>query len=140
MIFRLLSSLSLINNKNLVDISPLSALGNLLQLDLDGNVISDLSPLSELNVTDLRVCGNEISDITPLGKLKKIERLSISYNPIKDISALRNVTTLLQLNAVVCPIEDFSPVDHVENVESWERNGQVSTYEIKDGTDSWSAY
>ena len=102
-----------------INISPLANLKNLVNLSIQNSELTDISALTELNVTDLNLSGNNINDISPLGTLPKIERLKLNDNPITDLSALKNTTTLLDLYIVNCPIKDFSPVAHVRSIEPY---------------------
>lgn len=76
------------------DVSGLSYLKNLENLNLTGNNISDISALSELkNLKKLDLCANPVKDITPLMGLSQLENLSFDKNniPDSDIEKLKNV-------------------------------------------------
>ncbi|MYH84112.1 hypothetical protein F4141_25795 [Candidatus Poribacteria bacterium] len=71
------------------DISPLSELISLVRLDLPRNEIVDLSPLSGLaGLTELYLNANMISDVSPLAELINLEWLDLRVNQIADISSL----------------------------------------------------
>ena len=77
-----LTSLELWGNK-ISDIKPLSNLTKLTSLYLSGNQISDTAPFSNLtNLTKLDLSGNQISDIKPLSNLTNLTSLSLSGNPL----------------------------------------------------------
>ena len=77
-----LTSLELWGNK-ISDIKPLSNLTNLTYLDLSGNQISDIQPLSNLtNLTFLDLSVNKISDIQPLSNLTKLTEVDLAKNPL----------------------------------------------------------
>ena len=64
-------------------------------LDLRGNSISDVSPLSGLTgVTDIALGGNSITDIGPLGELTGVTFLGVRENSIDDISAACGISPL----------------------------------------------
>ena len=72
---------------------------HLKRLDLDGNLISDLSPMASLtNLTSLSLSDNNISDISPLSGLTDLTYLELNYNPISDIFPLLGLTDLTYLN------------------------------------------
>ena len=82
-----------------LDISDLTGIEycvNLYHLDLDGNQISDISPLSGL--TNLGILGLgggiQISDISPLSSLTNLEVLTLSNSQITDLSPLSNLINL----------------------------------------------
>ena len=65
------------------DISALSNLRKLRELDLEFNKISDLTPLSELkNLEVLKLYNNRIRDLTPLASLTNLKELVIGKNPV----------------------------------------------------------
>ncbi|MDB9455141.1 trypsin-like peptidase domain-containing protein, partial [Dolichospermum circinale CS-541/06] len=64
-------------------------LTNLTELNLNGNQISDIKPLSNLtNLTSLNLWGNQISDIKPLSNLTNLTSLNLWGNQISDIKPL----------------------------------------------------
>ncbi|MCP4348338.1 MAG: TIR domain-containing protein [Desulfobacterales bacterium] len=106
------------------DISPLSALGYLTQLDLSDNQISDISLLSKLdNLTQLDLTSNEISDISSLSALINLTKLNLGSdlfalrdNEISDISPLSALGNLAQLNLSDNQISDISPLSALGNL------------------------
>ena len=80
------------------DITPLSKLVHLTDLDLGDNKITDISPLSGLtSLTRLMLVQNPISDITPLSKLVNLDYLYIGDSPISDLTPLYELKKLTQL-------------------------------------------
>ena len=64
----------------------------LVALDLPGNPISDISPLSNLTqLTWLNLSSNAISDVAPLSNLTQLTLLALENNSIQDISPLVNL-------------------------------------------------
>ena len=56
-------------------------------LQLDGNQISDVSPLASLtNLTDLDLGNNQISDVSPLASLTNLTDLGLYDNPLSQES------------------------------------------------------
>lgn len=77
------------------DIISLKHMTNLISLDLSGNQISDLTPLSGLKDLEwLKLSNNQISDLNPLSGLKDLEFLDLSFNQISDIKPLAELTEL----------------------------------------------
>ncbi|MFW0859183.1 MAG: leucine-rich repeat domain-containing protein [Dehalococcoidia bacterium] len=78
-----------IGNNQIVDISPLSGLINLVRLNLMDNQVSDLSPLSGLtNMTLLWLWDNQVTDLSPLVANRGIgagDRVWLHGNPL-DLS------------------------------------------------------
>jgi Leucine-rich repeat (LRR) protein len=100
------------------DLKPLSGLKNLTQLYLyDNKRISDLTPLSNLtNLTRMSLCYNQISDLAPLSKLTKLEWLELGDNQISDLKPLKSLTNLKWVGLKDNKIEDWSPVAHIPSV------------------------
>ena len=90
---------------------------NLTVLDLSGNVLSDISLLSDLtNLTALYLDGNAVWDISPLVGLTNLMSLSLDNNAILDISAVAGLTKLTQLVLSGNRISDISPLMDLTNL------------------------
>lgn len=97
------------NNKKVLSAAGIEYLPNLRHLDLGHNLISDLSPLSDLLKLDyLNIAHNKISDITPIEDLKTLTYLHLTGNMITDISTLASFTGLETLTIGENRIEDIS--------------------------------
>ena len=106
-----LTELNLFRN-TIADISPLSNLTELRVLDLSGNsYISDLSPLSGLTgMRTLHLYTNDVSDLSPLSGMTDLRWLDVSNNLIWDISPLSSLTELRGLALNNNAISDLSPL------------------------------
>ncbi|OQA28744.1 MAG: Internalin-A precursor [Verrucomicrobia bacterium ADurb.Bin345] len=93
------------------DLSPLSALNKLFYLEAPKNNIADLSPLSNMTQLTWAVFWeNDISDLTPVSNLVNLETFSVFSNNVSDISPLANLTKLTILELHDNPFGDYSPV------------------------------
>ncbi|MCD4819477.1 MAG: leucine-rich repeat domain-containing protein [Candidatus Cloacimonetes bacterium] len=150
-----LTHLTLYTNQ-IIDITSLSGLTNLIGLDLSNNKITDISALSNLtNLWSLRLYGNKITDISPLVEnidLGTSDRLFLEYNELTNPLSLEAIEVhipILQsrgfadltfpyvanLNAACYP----SPIRHAEDVSynselSWQGVESGTTYELYLGT------
>ena len=100
-----------LRSSEIVDVSPLAALTNLVELDLRDNRIVDVDPLASLtNLAFLYLDGNEIVDVSPLASLERLVELWLGRNQIVDVSPLAALTNvdglLLEGNEIV----DVSPL------------------------------
>ncbi len=80
------------NNNNVVsDLSPITNLTELREIDLGGNSISDLSPITKLpNLRTLYLGGNSTSDLSPLTKLPNLITLYLVPNLVAiDMASLQ---------------------------------------------------
>ncbi len=111
-----LQSLTLQGNQ-ISDLSPLANLEKLESLDLENNQISDLSPLANLpELTVLDLVNNQISDISALSGLTNLTDLGLSYNQISDLSSLANLSELTALFLVNNQISDISALSGLTNL------------------------
>ncbi|MCE2721287.1 MAG: leucine-rich repeat domain-containing protein [Anabaena sp. 49628_E55] len=108
-----LTTLDLEGNQ-ISDIKPLSNLTKLTSLDLSVNQISDIKPLSNLTkLTSLYLGENQISDIKPLSNLTNLTALSLLFNQISDIKPLSNLTKLTTLKLSGNQISDIKPLSNL---------------------------
>jgi hypothetical protein len=96
----------------ITDISALSGLTNLRDLNLHTNAITDVSALRRLtSLTELRINGNQIKDISALSGLTALTRLELTGNQITDLSALKGLTSLTGLDLRFNPeLSDIQPL------------------------------
>ena len=79
------------------DLEIVQYMPNLKSLDLEGQQISDISPLFNTNIEQLRLCCNPITSLEGIQKMKNLKELAISSTNITDISPvyeLNNLETL----------------------------------------------
>lgn len=86
------------NNAKL-DISAISNLTNLVNLNLNDNYITDTTPLTNLiNLEKLNLHGNDITDISALSNMSKLQELDISNNKISCLYSISNLHKMSKLN------------------------------------------
>ena len=87
-------------------------------LFLDGNQLSDLTPLSGLtSLTFLRLSYNDISDISPISGLTNLIHLDMSRNKISDLALLSGLTNLTFLSLGGNYISDLAPLKEMTGLE-----------------------
>ncbi len=107
--------------EDLVDLSPLSCLHTLQNLDLTGcRQLSDLSPLAglqTLQILDLSGC-EQLSGLSPLAGLHNLQDVSLYRNLLlSDLSPLSGLQKLQSLDLIDCPqITDLSPLADLQNL------------------------
>lgn len=80
------------NSLDETKLSPLQKLTNLTYLNLEDNLIKQVSALKGLtNLTYLNVSDNEITDFSPLKALIRLSTLYVSGNATQDYSSLRSI-------------------------------------------------
>ncbi len=88
-------------HERISDLTALSALTGLVELDLRDNHIEDVAPLAELErLRRLDLRENRIHDdgVAPLAALRQLDHLNVRGNYLNDISPLSEITTLRYLN------------------------------------------
>ena len=113
-------TLTALNNtvqKNITNLTGLEHAGNLVDVDLGGNEISDITSITKL--TQLRILyleGNKISDISPLKELTRLEKLYLGFNQISDITPLTGLTQLRTLTLAANEISNIRPLEGMTNL------------------------
>ena len=97
----------------------------------NSNSISDLSPLTKLtNLRDLNFGSNAVSDLSPLAGLTNLRVLYIYNNPISDLSPLTGLTNLESLYAWWVRVTDLSPLTRLTNLRALLIHGSGSISDI----------
>ncbi len=99
---------SLSENSNLEDLKYFK---NLEKLDLSFNGKNfNLTPISNLSkLEDLNLYGNSINDISPLENITSLKKLNLAANRISNIYTLKNLINLKTLKLNSNNIDDFTP-------------------------------
>ena len=98
-----------LSNLDLIDISLIADLVNLVDLSLGNNRIKDISPLENLRgLKSLYLSNNRISDISPLAGLGNLEELYLSHNMISGVDALSSLSSLFKVRLDHNRIKDVS--------------------------------
>ncbi|OOR09310.1 internalin [Bacillus cereus] len=107
-----LKKLTASNNKiNNDTIQGIQELKNLSVLILNDNEISSVEAISEISMlNELELIGNQVVDIEPLSKLKNLQWLNLSDNRIKDISIFASMLDLISLKLPGNEIQDIRPI------------------------------
>ena len=126
----------IVSHNGLKDVDFLGGVSNLddLFLNLQGNQIRDISPLSRLQEIYVLDLGNNIvEDLSSLSNLKKATHISVANNPIKDISALRNLK-IVKRKGVTSPDPGINIYGlKISNKEIKEIFGENAKYIYKKG-------
>ena len=89
----------MVSDAGLTDISAVAQLTMLESVSLQGNAITDISPLSGLTeLTFLNLSDNQITDVSALAGLTKLRTLYLDGNAITDFSPLEKLTALTTLS------------------------------------------
>ena len=107
------------NDTEVADLSPLAGLHNLEIINAEDTHISNLAPLAGLTkLRKLDTIKSDISDISPLAGLTNLTRLNLYASRVTDISPLRSLTKLTWLGfRYVNGISDYSPLAGLTNLK-----------------------
>ena len=93
------------------DLSPLTGLTKLKNLNICGKLISDLSPLTGLiNIEDLVLFNTDVSDLSPLTGFSKLRRLYFNHAPVSDLSPLAGLMNLENLQIFYAENPSLEPL------------------------------
>ena len=115
-----LTSLSYLNvgGNQVVDLKPLTNLMHLTGLNLWNNRVTDISPLSSLTaLTYLNLAANYVSDLRPLARLIHLDELDLFDNEIVNIAPLTDLKSLRHLILTENYVQDVSPLEGLTQME-----------------------
>lgn len=102
----------------LTDISALSGLKRLKELNFDRGKIADLNALAGLKqLTHLNANCNKITDLSGLAELNKLESLGLYENSIADVNALAGLKKLKVLDLCYNSLTEASALAYLSNME-----------------------
>lgn len=104
-----LVSLNLRGN-SVSDLSPLTSLESLAVLDLQHNQVTDIPSTGLESLSDLNLAGNQISDISALAEMTRMEYLNLSNNQVSDVSSLAELEYLAELALHGNTLTDVAPL------------------------------
>lgn len=105
--------------------SPLAGLTKLETLNVSGQFISNLYPISELkNLTALDISENEITTLSSIGHLEKLKILNATDNRLTVINSLSNLKALEKISLSNNPLSEgaMTALACLGNVSSVEAN------------------
>jgi len=94
-------------------------LTQLIQLNLGGNKLSDISPIKKLiklNALDLRCNQLSDSDIYPIKELKQLTKLDLSKNNLSNISSIKELKQLTNLDLSNNNLSNISIIKDLKNL------------------------
>jgi len=102
----------------ITDLSPIAGLTNLEVLYLFGNPeLSDIAPLSGLSLVELDLGYLQLTDLSPLANMTSLEMLLLDGNPeLSDISYLADLINLIFVDLTGTAVTDWEALEHVVDV------------------------
>ncbi|TDE92578.1 leucine-rich repeat domain-containing protein [Occultella glacieicola] len=100
----------------IVDLTGLDRLRELSSLDLTGNTVTDLTPLTGLDLWGVVITDNPVSDLTPLQGMATLTNLGASGTRVVDLTPLAGQATLAYLGLRGTGISDLRPLASMGNL------------------------
>jgi len=129
------------NEQDIVSLIGLEWFTELIELELYGNLIEDIQPISKLiNLKKLSLgklietfetytlyMGNSIVDISPIRNLTNLVKLDLSKNLISDLSPLSNLLLLTTLSLDSNKIVNVNPISNLTSISQlWLDENNIS--------------
>ncbi len=117
-------------------LADISKFRNLTDLAVCNQSITDLSPLTGMQITRLALGGNQISDLSPLKDLAYLNELYVGYNPLVQINALSECPLLRVLDVSGTSVMDLSPIARLELRSLYLKDSLCDDYSLLTGMPS----
>ncbi len=105
-------------HSGIASIQGLEYATNLTYLNLNGNQISDMSPVTGLTkLTHLDIWDAPINDISFVSGLTNLTFLSAGGNDVSDMSAVAGLTKLTSLSLECSQVSEVSGISEMKNIE-----------------------
>jgi Leucine-rich repeat (LRR) protein len=108
-----------LNFQGVPDRMKLQQIANLDKVIINENMsVSDLTPLTYLSrLKELQFTGTSVAQLDPVGKMTKLQALRCSKNPILSLEPLRSLHFLKELDISNTSVEDLTPLQGLEQLE-----------------------
>lgn len=104
-------------DQGISDLTGLEHAVNLKTLNLSGNIIGSIAPLSTMTaMLNLTLNSNQVSDVSPLNGMALIKELFLTDNQIIDAGPLSALTSMTRINLTKNNIIDISPLSSLVNL------------------------
>lgn len=126
-------------NTGIKDVSPLAGFRGVDELDISGNIITDLSPLDLPNLMTLKASYNKIAKLPNLSKLPGLSMLYLGHNPITDLKGIEGLGEIGLLEMGGTAVRDWSelaklPRLHMLSLNSLSHPASIATLPARDYT------
>jgi Leucine-rich repeat (LRR) protein len=117
MVFRCVGDATNRHRGDLLDLSPLAELSELVELDVSWNPVKDLTPLANAPLRILRCANTAVENLEPLLG-HELTELDISTTNVRDVRPLSGMP-LLELRCNNTRINDLSPLRNAPLKAIW---------------------
>jgi len=107
---RSLAALDLEGNE-ITDLTPIKGLKMIQTINLKKNKIKDIKPLAGLTALQyVHLEGNQVSDLKPLMKMKNLRTLYLTRNKVTDLKPISGLSKIWSLYLAGNKVKDLQPV------------------------------
>jgi Leucine-rich repeat (LRR) protein len=130
-----LSKVTVSENFQISDITPLQHLYRLTDLQFTGTTVAKLDPVTKMpKLKSLRCAKNPINDLTPLAGLPNLTELDFSNTQVEDLDALQNMMQLQVLKFSGTQVKNLKYLQKLVNMKEMEfYNTRVGNVDVLDG-------
>lgn len=115
-------------NGTLFSMEDVAKFPNLHILGIVDQKLFDLSILKQTTIETLVLSGNLITDLSPLTEMPCLSKLYLNGNPITDISVLSQIPTLKILDIGSTYVTDLSPINGINLQKLWLNDTPIADY------------
>lgn len=122
-----------ISDRDVYDISLLSKLTNLEELEFYNVNVKNLEPIANLmNLKELRLRRLPVSNLEPLRNLNNLKKLRLFEIPVRDIEPLRNLTKLEEIRMYDVDANNLDALFNLKNLKVlWLLNVPTSDKQVE---------
>lgn len=104
-----------LSGNEIVDLSPISGLKRLQSITLSKNQITDLKPLEELTAVQLLdIADNKVTQLDALAKMSNLRSLWLANNQVTSLAPLTALTKIWSLDVAGNGLTDIAPVGQLK--------------------------
>jgi Leucine-rich repeat (LRR) protein len=112
-----MQEIDLSGNLEITDLSAISKLSELQEVNISDTRVTDIIPLRNLTKLEVLVCSKcLIDDISPLKYATNLKELYFNHTPLSKISVLENFPKLVKLDISGTKVNDLSPVASLDSL------------------------
>ena len=107
-----LVELSIVDEPNIDDLTPLSPFLRLERLRLDNTAITSLEPLRNLlSLQELAFPGHRIRDLRPLQRMDRLTLLNCENTPVEELAPLSSLYRIEELNCAGTQVDELDALE-----------------------------
>lgn len=124
--FKSITTIDISNNLTLNNLKPIAELTEVVKLNLSNTLISDLTPVRNLNKLEELICsGSAVSNLNQLIYNVSLVSIDISNTAVADADIISNFRFIEKLNISHTAITDISPLSKLQQLSQLKMEGTL---------------